>query len=120
MESLRNPAQFKRAFADATRYRGELFILHAAARPDRIAPRLGLAVSKRVDARAVVRNRIKRQVREAIRLGLPLPAIDLVVVALPAASAADKPALRQDMEILLKRLRTDFCLPAADPTKLKL
>jgi ribonuclease P protein component len=54
--------------------------------------RVGLAVSSKVGG-AVVRNRVKRRLREAVRLELAqLPAVDLVLVARassPKASVAD-------------------------------
>jgi ribonuclease P protein component len=54
-------------------------------------PRLGLAVSRRVNKRAVVRNRIKRIVRERFRISKEaLTGLDIVVVALqPAGSAGN-------------------------------
>lgn len=48
-------------------------------------PRLGLAVSRKVSKRAVVRNRIKRRLRELFRRNgehVP-PSVDLVVIAMP-------------------------------------
>jgi ribonuclease P protein component len=51
-------------------------------------PRLGVTVSSRV-GNAVVRNRVKRWVREAFRAaGADLPSADLVVIARAAAPAA--------------------------------
>ena len=45
--------------------------------------RLGLVVPKRVLKRAVDRNRVKRQIREAFRLARPtLPPWDIVVVVM--------------------------------------
>jgi len=49
----------------------------------------------RVSPKAVTRNRIKRQVREAFRQQQhDLSGLDLVVLAEPAAAAADNAALR--------------------------
>ena len=53
--------------------------------------RLGLVVSRRVDKRAVVRNRIKRRLREIFRLHrarLTQP-LDIVVVARREAATAE-------------------------------
>jgi len=72
--------------------------LAASFRPREAAParpgiaggvaRVGLTVSSKVGG-AVVRNRIKRRLREAVRLELSaLPAVDLVLVARAAAPHA--------------------------------
>jgi len=51
-------------------------------------PRLGVTVSSKV-ANAVMRNRVKRWVREAFReVGGDLPPVDLLVIARRAAPAA--------------------------------
>jgi len=72
--------------------------LAASFRPREAAPtrpgiaggmaRVGLTVSSKVGG-AVARNRIKRRLREAVRLELSaLPAVDLVLVARAGAAAA--------------------------------
>jgi len=72
-----------------------------AARPDGSAPgmgpgaaRVGIAVSSKV-GQAVVRNRVKRRLREAIRHELALlPPVDLVLIARPSATRATVAELR--------------------------
>jgi len=55
-------------------------------------PRIGVTVPKRIGT-AVVRNRVKRWVREAFRAGASrLPAVDLVLVARPGAPSGGKGA----------------------------
>ncbi len=67
--------------------------------------RLGLAISKKADKRAVVRNRIKRVVREQFRLAGPgLAALNLVVLAKREAATAPTAALAADFRQLLQRL----------------
>lgn len=67
-------------------------------------PRLGLAVSRKVDRRAVGRNRIKRIVREAFReQRSQLADADYVIVARPGAAACDAPQLRAALFALLRR-----------------
>ncbi len=74
------------------------------ARPSaRQASRLGLAVSRKVDRRAVGRNRIKRIVRESFRRWRALdaaggPALDIVVLARPAAADADNQRLFSSLD----------------------
>ena len=75
--------------------------------------RVGLAVSRRVSKRAVVRNRIKRQVRESFRkLRLQLPHLDVMVVARGSAASQDNAILRADLDRLWQRLAA-LKLPSA-------
>jgi ribonuclease P protein component len=100
---LRLPAHFQRCFALGERVSGRCFRLHFLAAE---APRLGLAVSRKVDPRAVVRNRIKRIAREAFRVECDrLPPGDCVLVAQRAAALASADELRHDLERLWQRLR---------------
>ncbi len=68
--------------------------------------RLGLTVTKKLGP-AVVRNRIKRRLREAARLVFPenaAPGFDYVAIARPAALTADFSVLLDDMKRALLRL----------------
>ena len=66
--------------------------------------RLGLAVSKKVDTRAVGRNRIKRVLRDVMRhLRMQMEHGDFVVVARAAARDATNEQIRQAFERLLRR-----------------
>jgi ribonuclease P protein component len=69
------------------------------------AGRLGITVSRKVGG-AVLRNRLKRWIRECWRLRRPsVPApIDLVVVARPPAAGADQEALCREIGLLAGRL----------------
>lgn len=62
--------------------------------------RIGFTVSKKVDNRAVKRNRIRRRLKEAARLegaAFQDAAADFVVIARPDALTADFPRLRSDL-----------------------
>ena len=87
---VRSSAQYAQVFGNARRIHHPALTLHAAALPDRHedgGARLGLAVSRKVDARAVGRNRIKRVLRDTFRRHRALmPARSFVVVARPAAA----------------------------------
>lgn len=85
-----------------------------ASNTGRDTARVGLAVSRRVSKRAVVRNRIKRQVRESFRkLRLQLPHFDVMVVARGSAASQDNAVLRADLERLWQRLAALKPIPAA-------
>ena len=72
-------ADFDRVFADNQRARTDSLIVMA--RPNAVGyPRLGMIIAKRILARAVDRNRVKRCVRESFRqVAADLPACDFVV-----------------------------------------
>lgn len=66
--------------------------------------RLGLAVSRKVDTRAVGRNRIKRVLRNATRHLRPcLAGGDYVIVARAAAKTASNQQIHEAFERLLRR-----------------
>ena len=61
---------------------------------DALRARVGITVSSKVGG-AVIRNRVKRQLREAIRHEIAtLPAVDLVLVARSSAVRAGVPEFR--------------------------
>ena len=113
---VRAKAEFARTFADGKRLGHPLLALHLLRdAPDAEAgPRLGLAVSRKVDPRAVGRNRIKRVLRDAFRLQrAQLAAGSYVVVARAAARNADNAALREAFAQLLERAGA-FAAPRLD------
>jgi ribonuclease P protein component len=66
--------------------------------------RYAFAISKRV-GNAVTRNRVKRRLREILRMSGLAEAYDIVVVARPAAAETDFQSLRTELMMLLKRAR---------------
>ncbi len=80
-QRLLKPAEFKRVFELRQSAHNAHFGIYAAKNTTG-QPRLGLVVSKKVSKKAVVRNRIKRQIRENFRLQISsLDAYDFVIVA---------------------------------------
>ena len=71
------------------------------------ATRIGISISTKVSKRAVIRNRIKRQIRAAFRSLLPqiAPGWSLVVVVQPEAvlSKCDYQQFLQELEQLLAK-----------------
>ena len=64
----------------------------------------GFSVGKRV-GKAVVRNRVKRRLREIFRLTPLEPGWDIVFIARPAVASADYASLKKAVEGLLSRAR---------------
>lgn len=111
---VRTGADYRRVFEGARRCADPLFALHwlQSEQP----ARLGLAVSRKVDKRAVGRNRIKRHLREHFRhVRASLPAGDYVVVARSPAASASGRQLRESFARLLVRAGA-LPAPAADGT----
>ncbi|MFP4695651.1 ribonuclease P protein component [Thiohalospira sp.] len=105
---LLDEADFRHVFQQADPPRSSDAYLTLLARPDNGLdhPRLGLAIGRKVTPRAVGRNRIKRVVRESFRAEQSrMPPVDVVVLARPAAAAADNATLRASLARHWKRLR---------------
>ena len=109
---LRTSAQFQAVFGEGSRISGTCFRLHARLPADADQARLGVTVSKRVDKRAVGRNRVRRQIKESFRLlRHSLVPGDYVVLARPEAAKADGGTLRAELLSLFERARTLKPLP---------
>ena len=73
------------------------------------ALRVGFTATKRLDTRAVVRNRARRRLRAAAADVLPAclpPGTDIVLIARPGTLTAPYAALCDDLKWCLKRLGT--------------
>ena len=102
-ERLRCPRAYQRVFEQGEKLVGSLFILYVLP-TSKPYSRLGMAVSKRI-GNAVVRNRIKRYLRETFRQHKAfLPsACDLVCVARREAAGASLALYTQQFLALLRR-----------------
>jgi ribonuclease P protein component len=101
---LRTRSEFDRVFAKPTRVGDRWFTVLARANNGQPG-RLGLTVSKRVDKRAVQRNRLKRLIRESFRRHQrQLDGLDLVVIPRPSAAQQAGTELLDSLEQLWHRL----------------
>jgi len=99
---VRTSAQYKAVFDSRLRVAHPLLNLYWC-NTDTPA-RLGLIVSRKVDKRAVGRNRIKRVLRETMRHVYPaLGSADYVVLARPDAKTAENKHIRAAFIQLLRR-----------------
>jgi ribonuclease P protein component len=82
--------------------------------------RLGMAVSRRVSKLAVVRNRIRRRIRESFRLRRAgLPACDVLIVARVSTAQLDNAGLRAELDQLWRKLiAQDRASPGATAAEL--
>ena len=106
---MRSPDEFKRTMRSGRRASGATLsghlLLTAGAVPEDTKPKVGLVVSRAVGS-AVVRNRVKRRLRELMRgrvASLPGGCL-LVLRAHPAAASARQADLAADLDLALGRL----------------
>lgn len=101
---LTDSPEFERVYKQGTAYRGKLFAVHAFPRESGDS-RLGLSVSKKV-GNAVVRNSVKRRLREIFRSRVSevRDGWDFVISARPAAAGAEYRELDTELGKALKRL----------------
>jgi ribonuclease P protein component len=101
---LSRPEEYARVFASNERASDRFFTV-LARRNALTHPRLGLAISRKAAGNAVVRNRLKRIVREHFRhVQHDTPAIDVVVSARPGAADSPTAELRESLDRLWRRV----------------
>ena len=103
-DRLRKPGEFRRVSSDGARYAGShLIVLQKVIVGDEVKnPRIGLTVSRKV-GNAVVRNRVKRRLREWFRrsrASIP-PRSETVVIARASAARASYQELTAELERLV-------------------
>lgn len=109
---LKNRHEFQTLFREGNRLKSSHLTLRALRLQTPLgmitgATRIGISISTKVSKRAVIRNRIKRQIRAAFRSLLPqiAPGWSLVVVVQPQAvlSKCDYQQFLQELEQLLAK-----------------
>ena len=100
-ERLTKPEQYAAVYGKGSSWTSSLLVMKAL--PNGLtSSRYGLSVSKRV-GKAVIRNRMKRLLREILRATSLIPAWDIVFIVRPAASTANYASLKEAVEYLLSR-----------------
>ena len=110
---LTRPVEYRRVFANAERSHSRSLTVLAS--PNGLGHgRLGLAISRKVSARAVTRNRIKRIVRESFRQNqAQLTGWDIVILARTAAASNSAATLRNELQQHWNRLKRRPCVPSS-------
>lgn len=111
MERLRQRADFLAA-ATGIKITAAAFVLQARRRSDEGPPRVGFTVSKKV-GNAVERNRVRRRLREIVRLS-PLALLrghDYVLVGRRAALSVPFARIAQEFEGALQRVEKRRATP---------
>jgi ribonuclease P protein component len=108
----------RREFLDVQKGRrisSGLFVVQHLPQIDPQVSRVGFTVSKRVSPSSVIRNRIRRRLKEAVRLEehrFCATPTDYVLVARFAALTAPFPALRADLTKALSRIAQTVSVPS--------
>jgi len=101
MESLKKSQLFKQVYNHRRSAANRLLVLYIY-KNDVGFNRFGVSVSKKVGC-AVVRNRVKRLIKENLRLISVSAGYDMVVVVRPAAAEADFYQIGKSLSNLLDR-----------------
>lgn len=105
---LLNAGEFRRVFDGAVHKVHGKGLMALATPNDLRHPRLGLVFSKKNVRLAVDRNRIKRLVRESVRLRQDnLPDVDIVVLARRGVHELDNETLHRQLYGMWRRLARD-------------
>lgn len=117
-ERLQRRTDFDRIYRQGKRTRGKFITAVVLVRQGGPCCRAAYVVSRKVARQAVYRNRIRRRLREALRLllaerGLAEPA-DIILIASPRALEATYRDLHAELEELLRRAKLWARPPAAE------
>ncbi len=100
---LTKPEQYTRVYNGGSSWANGLLVMKALSNGLTLSM-YGLSVSKRV-GKAVARNRVKRLLREILRVTQLKPGWDIIFIARPAAGRADYVGLEQSVNDVLSRAR---------------
>ena len=98
-DRLTRPQQYSLVYREGSSWQSDLIIIKALPNNQDIS-RYGVSVNKRV-GNAVKRNRVKRLLREIMKITALKPGWDIVYIVRPAAAEADFSALKSTVKGLL-------------------
>jgi len=103
---LRKNEHFQAVFQRGTSAANKQFVLYSARQEGQAAFRAGISVSKKI-GNAVIRNRVKRLIREAVaRLEDAIPkGVDLVIIARPGVESMSLESIEQSLLHVMKRAK---------------
>lgn len=103
---IRLNKEFDQIFKTGQSFYGKAFGVKII-RTDNKESRLGILVGTKISKKAVVRNRIKRQIREIVRQEIPLfkQSYDLAVISLPPSIENDFSFLKDDLRDIFRKLK---------------
>lgn len=103
---LRKNEHFQAVFQRGTSAANKQFVLYSARQEGQAAFRAGISVSKKI-GNAVIRNRVKRLIREAVaRLENAIPkGVDLVTIARPGVESMSLESIEQSLLHVMKRAK---------------
>ena len=105
MESLKKNKEFKKVYNNGKSYVSRNLVLYVLKTPEKDFNKYGLSVSKKV-GNAVVRNKLKRRIREIIRefeKNKGFKAYDIVFIARNPVAELDYHELKRDIKKLYKK-----------------
>ena len=98
---LTRPEQYASVYNEGSSFSSDLLVIRVLPNGLPIA-RYGFSISKRV-GKAVIRNKIKRRLREIVRATELVPSHDIVFIVRPAAAGTDYAGMKKAVESLLSR-----------------
>jgi ribonuclease P protein component len=101
IEHLTKPEQYSLVYSKGRSWSSDLVVLRAMHNGLSVS-RSGLSVGKKV-GKAVIRNKVKRRLREIIRFAIIKPGWDIVLIARSKSSTAKYMNMQEDVLNLLKR-----------------
>ncbi|MBC7196929.1 MAG: ribonuclease P protein component [Deferribacterales bacterium] len=104
-EKLRKNSEFLKVYRQGKKHYGRYLLIYVVFKSEYLR-KAGFVVSKKVSKKAVIRNRLKRQLREIYRINKHiLPEnVSIITIAKPDILKADYNEIREDYLELLKKI----------------